>query len=178
MRIVTPHLHAEQEATVIEALERQQANELVAFMGAGRLLSTIDPSRWAIATSSTHESALLKLTHTGLPIPTVLVTAADVSKGKPAPDAYLLAAQRLGVHAARCAVVDATFRGQGIGRALATALISAARALGYVQMRLDTGPRHIAAQGLYRSLSVPDIPPDRAVPEDLQAMFVFMELHL
>lgn len=84
----------------------------------------------------------------------------------------------LRVHAARCAVVDATFRGQGIGRALATALISAARALGYVQMRLDTGPRHIATQGLYRSLGFPDIPPYRAVPEDLQAMFVFMELHL
>lgn len=74
--------------------------------------------------------------------------------------------------------VDAQFRGKGIGRALATTLISEARALGYVQMRLDTGPRHIAAQGLYRSLGFQEICPYRAVPEDLQSMFVFMELRL
>ena len=38
IRLAAPHLDAEHEATVIEALERQHANELVAFMGAGRLL--------------------------------------------------------------------------------------------------------------------------------------------
>lgn len=74
--------------------------------------------------------------------------------------------------------VYAKFRGKGIGWALATALIREARALGYAQMRLDTGPRHIAAQGLYRSLGFQEIPPYYAVPEDLRSMFVFMELRL
>lgn len=126
IRLAAPHLDAEHEATVIEALERQHANELVAFMGAGRLLSTIDPGRWAIATSSTHESALLKLTRTGLPIPAVLVTAADVSKGKPAPDAYLLAAKRLGVNAASCAVVEDAPDGVEAGRAAGSYVIGVA----------------------------------------------------
>jgi mannitol-1-/sugar-/sorbitol-6-phosphatase len=126
IRLAALHLDAEHEATVIEALERQHANELVAFMGAGRLLSTIDPGRWAIATNSTRESALLKLTHTGLPIPVVLVTAADVSKGKPAPDAYLLAAKRLGVNAASCAVVEDTPGGVEAGRAAGSYVIGVA----------------------------------------------------
>lgn len=123
IRLVAPHLDAEHEATVIETLERQHANELVAFRGAGRLLSTIAPSRWAIATSSTRESALLKLTYTGLPIPGVLVSAADVPKEKPAPDAYLLAAQRLGVHAARCVVVEDAPAGVEAGRAAGSYVI-------------------------------------------------------
>lgn len=74
--------------------------------------------------------------------------------------------------------VHAKFQGQGIGRALAATLIDEARALHYVTMRLDTGPRHIAAQGLYRSLGFQDIPPYYEVPEDLRSMFVFMELRL
>ena len=74
--------------------------------------------------------------------------------------------------------VHAKFRGKGIGRALATHLISEAHALGYTRIRLDTGPKHIAAQELYRSLGFQQIPPYREVPNDVRATFVFMELHL
>ena len=74
--------------------------------------------------------------------------------------------------------VYAKFRGRGIGRALATTLISEARALGFTHMRLDTGPRHIAAQGLHRSLGFQEIPPYHEIPEDLRTMFLFMELRL
>ena len=70
------------------------------------------------------------------------------------------------------------FRGKGIGRALTMALINEARTLGYSHMRLDTGPRHYAAQGLYRSLGFQEIPPYYEVPEDFRSMSVFMELDL
>ena len=70
------------------------------------------------------------------------------------------------------------FHGKGIGRALANALISTSRECGYSHMRLDTGPRQVAAQGLYRSLGFQDIPPYYALPKDLQTDTLFMELRL
>lgn len=49
-------------------------------------------------------------------------------------------------------------RGRGVGRALAAAVIDAARSMNYRAMRLDTGATMTAAAGLYQSLGFRDIP--------------------
>jgi len=66
-------------------------------------------------------------------------------------------------------------RGQGLGRRLAEAVITEARAIGYGKMRLDSLTSLTEAAGLYRSLGFVEISPYRYNP---LPDAVFMELSL
>ena len=72
--------------------------------------------------------------------------------------------------------VEPGFAGQGIGRALAEAIIAAARQIGYQRMRLDTIPARMpAAQHLYAALGFREIP---AYYHNPLAGVVMLELEL
>jgi sugar-phosphatase len=59
----------------------------------------------------------------GLPVPAVLIGADDVSAGKPSPEGYLRAAERLGVEARRCVVIEDTPAGVEAGRSAGASVI-------------------------------------------------------
>jgi phosphoglycolate phosphatase-like HAD superfamily hydrolase len=83
IRLVAPHLPAEAEAARLNASEAFDVDGVVAIPGAARLVRSLPPDTWAIATSGTRDTAVTRLRHTGLPRPSVLVTADDVTRGKP-----------------------------------------------------------------------------------------------
>jgi len=106
MRLVAPHLDAEKEAERFTALEVVDSEGVVAIEAASRLLNGLPEDVWAIVTSGSHELATARLRRAGLPIPGTLVTADDVRQGKPAPEPYLVGAERLGVTVEGCVVIE------------------------------------------------------------------------
>ena len=74
--------------------------------GAVAFLASLPADRWAIVTSSPRELAKARLAAAGIQPPTVVVTAEDVIRGKPYPDGFRLAAEKLGCDARDCLIFE------------------------------------------------------------------------
>ena len=114
---------AEEAGRRIDELESLDTDGVVALPGAVEALGAISDDRRAIATSCTNRLLTARLAATGLPFPRVIITCDDVENGKPAPDSYLLAAERLGVDPARCLVVEDAPAGIAAGRSAGCAVL-------------------------------------------------------
>jgi sugar-phosphatase len=108
VRIVTPHLDAEQENLAVEQMEINDKEGIVAIPGAPELLSSLPSARFIIVTSATTALAAARLQYAGFKIPERLVSSDDVVEGKPSPEPYLKGAAALGFAAADCVVVEDT----------------------------------------------------------------------
>lgn len=104
--VVAPHLDPQTESDNIAAAEAESFEGLTEIPGALALLRSLPEKSWAIVTSSVAAVARGRLHATGLPTPSVLITADDVASGKPSPEGYSAAAARLGVDSAECIVVE------------------------------------------------------------------------
>lgn len=107
MQLAAPHLDdVEAEARHFAAQEALDTEGVFEIHGAAALLHALPPASWAIVTSGSRDVARARLNATGLPIPRVLITADDVTQGKPNPEPYLAAAHRLGLEAEQCVVFE------------------------------------------------------------------------
>ncbi|MEU4204219.1 HAD family hydrolase [Streptomyces sp. NPDC045470] len=101
----------------IEQLEVEDvAGGVVALPGTLALLSQLPPERWAVVTSATSRLAQARLAEVGIH-PKTLIAADDITRGKPDPEPFLLAARRLGVDPADCVVFEDAPAGLRSGRA-------------------------------------------------------------
>ena len=144
IRLVAPHLPAEEEAARLDEGEAFDTDGVVAIDGAAQLVRSLPPDAWAIATSGTRDTALTRLRHTSLPMPSVLVTAEDVKRGKPNPEAYLLAAAKLDVRPERCVVVEDAPAGVSAAREAGMRVIAVAT----THSQIELGEADIRAERL------------------------------
>lgn len=143
VRTLLPDHQHESAIERINALEIDDVHDIVVLPGAVDALEALSSARNAIATSCTMPLAKARIAAADLVAPTVLVTADQVEHGKPAPDPFLLAAERLGVAPERCLVVED-----------APAGLTAAEAAGCYRLAVitTTPEEELAADGIVRNL--------------------------
>ncbi len=106
IQIIAPHLDSDAELREVERRELADTEGLVVIPGAEALLKSLPPDRWAVVTSGTRALATKRLQVAGLPVPKEMVTADDVSLGKPNPAPYLAGAAMLRLTPSECVVIE------------------------------------------------------------------------
>ncbi len=101
-----PGIDAEAEAAWITQAEIEDVEGIVEVASAAKFLQSLPARQWAIVTSAPRALALRRMAAAGIPEPAVMVTAEDVSAGKPDPMGYRLAARRLDVDITECLIFE------------------------------------------------------------------------
>lgn len=150
IRIAAPHLDAEAEVRAFAPAEDAGAEAIGPLAGAARMLGALPAGTWAVVTSGTRPVATSRLRRAGLPVPETLVCAEDVARGKPSPDAYQLAANRLRLAPTDCLVVEDAPAGIEAARAARMGVIGVATTHRPGQLSADACAHDLASVHLGR----------------------------
>ncbi len=93
-------------AADLDRRELADFDGIIALPGARSLLSQLAHGQWAAVTSGSRPLMTARLSAAGLPVPDVLISATDVTVGKPDPQGYLKAAAALGRQIGECLVIE------------------------------------------------------------------------
>nr|WP_213806351.1 HAD-IA family hydrolase [Granulicella sp. dw_53] len=115
VKSLRPDIDPQEGLQVIEDMEIEDTEDLKVLPGVKTLLEGLPPERWAIVTSATTRLLLGRLKIAGLPIPTRIISADMVERGKPDPEPYRRGAELLGFAPVDCVVVEDAPSGVGAG---------------------------------------------------------------
>ncbi len=115
VKALRPDIDPQEGLRVIEDMEIDDTEGLTVLPGVKKLLEGLSPERWAIVTSATSRLLLGRLKVAGLPIPTRIISADMVERGKPDPEPYRRGAELLGFKPEDCVVVEDAPSGVGAG---------------------------------------------------------------
>ncbi|MEU2446211.1 HAD family hydrolase [Streptomyces althioticus] len=112
--------------------------------GTKEFLTGLPAERWAVVTSATRRLAEARLGAAGI-LPKTLVAADDITRGKPDPEPYLLAARMLGVDPADCVVFEDAPAGLQAGRAAGMTTVALATTHRAEELTADLVVRDLSA---------------------------------
>lgn len=124
MRRFRPEVATEEEHQRFMAEEESYETGVKAIAGAVDFVTALPSDRWAVVTSAPRTLAEKRLAAAGFPPAPVLIAPEDVVHGKPDPEPYRIAAQRLGVAPGDCVSVEDSHAGIDSAMAAGTQVIA------------------------------------------------------
>ncbi|NBB63962.1 HAD-IA family hydrolase [Pseudomonas sp. ODNR1LW] len=112
-----PDIDLDAEVAWVERGEIEDVDGVAPIPGAIDFVRRLPPDRWAVVTSATVPLARARLEAAGVTPPAVMITAEQVTRGKPDPQGYRLAAETLGFDVADCLVFEDAEAGIQAGEA-------------------------------------------------------------
>lgn len=122
--LLRPDLDSEAELRLIEKIELADGEGLAVLPGVLKLLTALPPERWTVVTSATERLARLRLALSGIPVPCRIISADNVTQGKPQPTPFLAGAALLGFAPQDCVVLEDAPSGVLAGRAAGCTVIA------------------------------------------------------
>jgi mannitol-1-/sugar-/sorbitol-6-phosphatase len=119
-----PDLDSEAELTVIEDLEIADLEGMMVLPGVLDLLAALPADRWTVVTSATERLTRIRMATAGLLVPEKLVTADQVTRGKPDPEPFLAGAALLGLAPVECVIFEDSPSGVISGRAAGCTVVA------------------------------------------------------
>ena len=172
VRMLRPDLNDMEELAWLEAMEIADNVGLETLGGVERILEQLPEKYWTVVTSATEKLARKRMEQSGIRVPARIVSADEVTHGKPDPEPYRKGAEVLGLAPADCLVIEDSASGAKAGHAagckvLATLYshsIESLRDADWIVRSLDDVHVRVAADGL----EVEFTPVERTAPVSAQ----------
>lgn len=106
LKLISPYFYNKECVDEIKKRALRALGCVKSIPGAIEFMSKLPADRIAIVTSGARDVSMQSITSAGIPVPDVMITAEDVTHGKPDPEPYLQAALKLGVLPGDCLVFE------------------------------------------------------------------------